>query len=247
MYFRAAAGTHPLHTPPPTLHPPAPPRAHLPTPVARIRAKERSDPGAFARFSAAAEKDCALALAVYEDEDLAARDAEHCLKGQADVRLVLGQLALAGGGAGRRLAEARAAFEEARALYERSGGADAAEKAQDAVDAIEQVRDAEAREALLAERRGARAGAAEEEASVRAAFGKFDTDGSGEIDAAEFARLAAELGADPPLREAEIAEATRQIGGRDARISFEAFYAWWVAEEVETEVDSAFGVVVGAE
>jgi hypothetical protein len=236
VYSRAARALTPPPHPPPTTA-----RARAPTPVARIRAKERRDPGAFARFGAAAEKDCALALAVYEDEDLVARDAEHCLKGQADVRFVLGQLALAGGVG--RLAEARAAFEEARALYERSGGVDAAEKAQDAVDAIEQVRDAEAREALLAERRGARAGAAEEEASVRAAFGKFDADGSGEIDAGEFARLAAELGADPPLREAEIAEATRQIGGRDAKISFKEFYAWWVAEEVEAEVDGAFGVV----
>ena len=73
-----------------------------------------------------------------------------------------------------------------------------------------------------------------EEQAVRAAFEKFDTDGSGTMEITEFNQLAGELGTFPPLSKAELAEAIEQIdNSMDGQITFDEFWAWWIADELE--------------
>ena len=73
-----------------------------------------------------------------------------------------------------------------------------------------------------------------EEQAVRAAFNKFDADGSGTMEITEFNQLAGELGTFPPLSKAELAEAIEQIdNSMDGQITFDEFWAWWIADELE--------------
>jgi len=75
-----------------------------------------------------------------------------------------------------------------------------------------------------------------EKEAVETAFKKFDSDGSGIMDLKEFHELAAELGTYPPLTEAERLEALKQLDeDMSGELSFEEFWAWWVADELETE------------
>lgn len=78
-----------------------------------------------------------------------------------------------------------------------------------------------------------------EEQAIRAAFDKFDYDGSGTMDMKEYQALASELGTFPPLREDELAEALLQLDNSvDSKVQWEEFITWWMTDQILRQDES---------
>ena len=66
-------------------------------------------------------------------------------------------------------------------------------------------------------------------AEIEELFEKNDTDGNGDIDFAEFAALMGDL--DPQMPHSALEIGFRDIDtNKDARINFDEFLSWWLAD-----------------
>lgn len=69
-----------------------------------------------------------------------------------------------------------------------------------------------------------------DEATLRAEFERFDTDGNGHIDEGEFTALVKALGVNFSADKARIAFLAIDVNGNE-RIEFGEFRAWWIKRQ----------------
>ena len=150
-------------------------------------------------------------------------------KGEGDCYWTLGEL---NHSAIKDLPKCKELWARAKDVYAECGDGQKVAEATEKLEALEMEMDAVA--TIMRKLAALQSGENKEEEAVRAAFEKFDADKSGTMEMAEFSDLASELGSYPPLSKEELAEALGQIdNSMDGVITFDEFWAWWVADQLE--------------